>query len=214
RSAVYGSPEIYGPKISKAKLVANPGCYATSAILAVWPLVKKGLVKEGSVIIDSASGVSGAGKNLTLATHFPECNEGYSAYKVATHRHTPEIEQELKTQVTFTPHLAPWNRGIFSTIYLKLKTQKKIEEIRKLYKGTYKDASFVRVVSALPNIKQVCGSNFCDICVQYDSHTEYVIILSVIDNLVKGAAGQAIQNMNLMFGLPETMGLLKVGMYP
>jgi len=213
--AVYGLPEI--EKISGAKLVANPGCYATASILGLYPLVKEELIELDSIVVDAKSGVSGAGKALADDTHFPNCNEGVSAYKVAAHRHTPEIEQELGEgiKITFTPHLVPMTRGIFSTIYAKAKKAIDEGKLTKIYKDIYKGKPFIRVLERkLPSTKYVCGTNYCDIAVKYDKRTNKVIVLSAIDNLVKGASGQAVQNMNLMFGLPETSGLEQIAIYP
>lgn len=212
--AVYGLPEI--ENIKGATLVANPGCYATASILGLYPLVKQGLIDPDSIIVDAKSGVSGAGKSLTDDTHFPNCNEGISAYKVASHRHTPEIEQELGEgiKITFTPHLVPMTRGILATIYAK--ASKAIDEAKliQIYKDLYKGKPFIRVVEKMPSTKYVYGTNYCDIAVKYDKRTNNIIILSAIDNLVKGASGQAIQNMNIMFGLRETAGLEQIAVYP
>lgn len=212
--AVYGLPEI--ENIKGASLVANPGCYATASILGLYPLVKQGLIDPDNIVVDAKSGVSGAGKSLTDDTHFPNCNEGISAYKVASHRHTPEIEQELGKgiNITFTPHLVPMTRGILSTIYAK--ANKPVDEVKltKLFKDFYKGKPFVRVVEKMPSTKYVYGTNYCDIAIKYDKRTNSIIILSAIDNLVKGASGQAIQNMNIMFGLRETAGLEQVAIYP
>ncbi|MDK2887769.1 MAG: N-acetyl-gamma-glutamyl-phosphate reductase [Thermoanaerobacter sp.] len=220
--AVYGLPEIHREKIRSARLVANPGCYPTSVILALAPLLKEGLIDTGSIIIDSKSGVSGAGRGLSLNTHYCEVNESIKAYGVAAHRHTPEIEQELsalagkKVLVSFTPHLTPMIRGILSTIYARLAGQKSTEEILALYREFYRQEKFVRVLPAgmLPATKMVAGSNHCDIGLVVDRRTGRVVIISAIDNLIKGAAGQAVQNMNIMFGLAEDTGLYGPGVYP
>jgi N-acetyl-gamma-glutamyl-phosphate reductase len=213
-NAVYGLPEFYRDEIKKSDIIGNPGCYPTSIALALLPLLKHKLLSEGlTIIADSKSGVTGAGRGLTQTTHFPDNNEAFSAYKAGAHRHTPEIEQTLSdiagfpVKLTFVPHLLPVNRGIESTIYLK--TDKNISEIFDLYTETYKSEPFVRIepVGKYANIKNVRLSNYCDISLHYDSHTQTLIICSVIDNLVKGAAGQAIQNMNIRFGFPETAGL-------
>jgi N-acetyl-gamma-glutamyl-phosphate reductase len=213
--AAYGLPEI--EKVSGAKLIANPGCYATASILGLYPLIKEGLIDTDSIVVDAKSGVSGAGKSLTDDTHYPNCNEGISAYKVAAHRHTPEIEQELGSgiKITFTPHLTPMTRGILSTIYAKANKPVDEKKLTKIYKDIYKKTHFIRVLDGkLPSTKYVSGTNFCDIAVKYDKRTNNIIVLSAIDNLVKGASGQAIQNMNIMFGLPETTGLELIAIYP
>ncbi len=211
--AVYGLPEI--ENVKGADLVANPGCYATASILGLYPLVKEGLIDLNSIVVDAKSGISGAGKALTDETHFPNCNEGVSAYKVAAHRHIPEIEQELGAKITFTPHLIPMTRGILSTIYAK--AGKAIDEAKltRIYKDFYKGKPFIRVLDQkLPSTKNVYGANYCDIAVKYDKRTNTVIVLSAIDNLIKGASGQALQNMNIMFGLQETAGLKLLPIYP
>ncbi|MBE3587066.1 MAG: N-acetyl-gamma-glutamyl-phosphate reductase [Thermoanaerobacteraceae bacterium] len=220
--AVYGLPEIHREKIRSARLVANPGCYPTSAILALAPLLKRGLVDTDTIVIDSKSGVSGAGRGLSLTTHYCEVNESIKAYGVASHRHTPEMEQELsglagkRVVISFTPHLTPMNRGILSTIYARLLISLGQEEILSLYREFYREAKFVRVLPAgmLPATKMVVGSNHCDIGLVVDSRTGRVVVVSAIDNLIKGAAGQAVQNMNIMFGLPEDTGLAGPGIYP
>lgn len=213
--AVYGLPEIV--KVRSGKLVANPGCYATASILGLYPLIKGGLIDADSIVIDAKSGVSGAGKSLTDETHFPNCNEGISAYKVASHRHTPEIEQALgeKIKITFIPHLVPMNRGILATIYAKSKGPVSESRLARLYKDFYEGKYFVRVLpDKLPSTRYVHGTNYCDIAIRHDKRTGNIIVLSVIDNLVKGASGQAVQNMNLMFGFPESSGLDLVPIYP
>jgi len=220
--AVYGLPEIHREKIRGASLVANPGCYPTSVILALAPLLRHGLVDAGTVVADSKSGVSGAGRGLSLGTHFSEVNENFRAYNVGVHRHTPEIEQELselageEVVISFTPHLTPMNRGILSTVYASLKREMTLEQVRSVYEEYYRNEFFVRLLppGILPQTKAVAGSNHCDIVPVVDPRTGRVVVLSAIDNLVKGAAGQAVQNMNLMFGLPETTGLDRPGLYP
>lgn len=222
KQAVYGLPELHRERIRTAELVANPGCYPTSAILGLAPLVKKGLIDNSTIVIDSKSGVSGAGRSPALAHHFPEVNEGLTAYKIGTHRHTPEIEQELSAlagqtiTLSFTPHLIPMNRGILTTIYARLSQTSDAGNVLALYQDFYRDAPFVRVLSAgrLPNVRNVRGANFCDIGVAVDPRTNRAIIVSAIDNLVKGASGQAIQNMNMMAGFPETDGLRAAGLFP
>jgi len=213
--AVYGLPEIYREKIKRARLVANPGCYPTSVVLALAPLVKNQLVKEEGIVVDSKSGVSGAGRNPTLKTHFPEVNENINAYGVTGHRHIPEMEQELsklaktKITLTFIPHLIPVNRGILSTCYVDLKNKLTSEELVKIYLEFYKNEPFIEVLPSgtFPHTREVLWSNRCRIGLNVDERSNKVIVLSVIDNLVKGASGQAIQNMNLMCGFDEKMGL-------
>jgi N-acetyl-gamma-glutamyl-phosphate reductase len=220
--AVYGLPELHREEIKKARIIGNPGCYPTGAILALAPLVKAGLAELDSIVVDSHSGVSGAGRTPGQMYHFPEANEGLTAYKVGTHRHTPEIEQELgalagkEFNVSFTPHLAPMNRGILTTAYAKLAKWASSEQLAVLYAKFYKKEFFVRVLGpgAYPNVNAVKGSNFCDIGVYSDPRTGRAVIVSAIDNLVKGAAGQAVQNMNIMMGWDETLGLKNLGMFP
>lgn len=220
--AVYGIPELYAADIERANLVANPGCYPTSVILALAPLLKSGWINVNSIVIDSKSGVSGAGREPQIATLFCEVDEGFKAYKVAQHRHTPEIEQELSrlagdgVKITFTPHLLPINRGILSTIYASLEENVSVNDINQLYRSFYIGKPFIRIckTGAFPNISSIRGSNFCDIGIAVDKRTNRAIIISAIDNLVKGAAGQAVQNMNLMFGLNEDAGLNTVPLYP
>ncbi|MBN2539118.1 MAG: N-acetyl-gamma-glutamyl-phosphate reductase [Deltaproteobacteria bacterium] len=222
QEAVYGLPELYRNELKDANLVANPGCYPTSIILGVAPLLRDGMIDPSSIIADSKSGVSGAGRDLQLGSLFCEVNEGFKAYKIGSHRHTPEIEQELgriaKTALTisFTPHLVPINRGILSTIYADLNNGISASEIFDLYDNFYGDERFVRICKpgTLPNISSVRGSNNCDIGITVDGRTGRVVIVSVIDNLVKGASGQAVQNMNLMCGLPEGAGLDHISLFP
>lgn len=214
--AVYGLPELFFDEIKKARIVAVPGCYPTSVILGCAPLMDREYIDPHSIIADAKSGVSGAGRSPTPGTHFPECNESLSAYSVAQHRHTPEIEEKLSAlagtalRITFTPHLVPMNRGILSTIYVKLKSTIAAEHILKCYQEFYHVAPFVRVLPAntFPSTRAVTYSNFCDIAIAVDMRTQRLIVLTAIDNLVKGAAGQAIQCLNLMRGFPETAGLL------
>ncbi|MBN2398309.1 MAG: N-acetyl-gamma-glutamyl-phosphate reductase, partial [Deltaproteobacteria bacterium] len=220
--AVYGLPELYRDAVKGATLVANPGCYPTSIILGIAPLLKEGCIDPSSIIADSKSGVSGAGRDLQLGSLFCEVNEGFKAYKVGSHRHTPEIEQELSLlakrdlAVSFTPHLVPVNRGILSTIYADLNQRVSAEEIIDLYRNFYAGEKFIRIckTGSLPNISSVRGSNFCDIGCVVDGRTGRAIIVSAIDNLVKGASGQAVQNMNLMCGLPEDTGLGQMSPFP
>ncbi len=224
KQAVYGLTELYQSQVAATQLVANPGCYPTGAILALAPAVKEGLI-EPDIIIDSKSSVSGAGRTLSLHIHFSEANEDASAYALDGHRHLPEIVQELKLlhpqlspSVTFVPHLIPMTRGILTTCYASLAPGKvsagKKEELRQLYLDFYKNAPFVKVVASPPHTKHTWGNNFCLIHPTIDQRTEKLIVISCIDNLVKGAAGQAIQNMNLMLGLPETTGLEALAIYP
>jgi len=224
--AVYGLGELYRPQIAQARLVANPGCYPTGAILALAPALEAGLI-EGDIIIDSKSGISGAGRTPSLKTHFPEASDDVTAYALDGHRHLPEIIQEIKSlngdkslPVTFVPHLIPMTRGILSTCYAhlaggKLAQGKRGEgELVKLYQEFYKDGPFIRVVSSPPHTKHTWGSNMCFIHPTLDQRTGRLIVVSSIDNLVKGAAGAAVQNMNLMLGLPETTGLDFPAVYP
>jgi len=223
KKAVYGLPEIRRAKIKGAKLVANPGCYPTSIILGLAPLLKRGLVNVNSIIADSASGVSGAGRSAKVDSLYCEVNDGFKAYAVGgVHRHTPEIEQELSLlagkalKITFTPHLVPMDRGILSTIYTAPSKATTTEKLVKLYREFYAGEPFVRVLpqGSLPSTSFVAGSNFCDIAPLVDSRTGRIIIVSAIDNLVKGASGQAVQNMNLVCGFPETMGLESLALFP
>ena len=223
QKAVYGLPELHRAEIAKARLVANPGCYPTGALLALAPAVKEGLI-EPDIIIDSKSGVSGAGRTLSLSTHYAEATDNVLAYSMNGHRHLPEIVQELETlnpafspSVTFLPHLVPTSRGILSSCYAKPKEGKVIkgkEELIKLYRNYYKGEPFVRVVDKPPETKQTWGSNLCLIYPTVDVRTGRLIVISCLDNLVKGAAGQAIQNANIMFGFPETAGLEALPVYP
>jgi len=220
--AVYGIPELYRDKIKTSQLVANPGCYPTSIILGLAPVLKNKLVDVSSIIADSASGVSGAGRDPVVNSLFCEVDGGFKAYKVGKHRHTPEIEQELnalandKFAISFTPHLLPVKRGILSTIYATLKKDIKPADLHSLYTAAYADEKFVRVCPAgtYPNISSVCGSNHCDIGLAVDPRTNRVIIMAAIDNLIKGAAGQAVQNMNLLCSLPEDCGLKIAPLFP
>ena len=220
--AVFGLPELHHDSITSASLVANPGCYSTSAILALAPLVKRGLVHP-DIIVDSKSGLSGAGRTLSSTTHYSEANEDISAYSLEGHRHLPEMEQELKAldpsmspSVTFVPHLVPMTRGILSTCYVKLAHGHRLTDTRltQLYQQFYKHAPFVRITAEPPHTKHVQGTNFCLICPTINSNTGRLIVISCLDNLVKGGAGQAVQNMNLMFGLRETVGLEALAIYP
>jgi N-acetyl-gamma-glutamyl-phosphate reductase len=221
QSAVYGLPELYRGKIKDAQLVANPGCYPTCSILGIAPLLSKGIIKTQNIIIDAASGVTGAGRNTELPYQFCECTENFKAYKVATHRHTSEIEQELgilageDIMVSFTPHLAPMKRGMLCTIYANLEETKTAAELISLYRDYYKDEKFIRVLDEgkLPETKYVAGSNYIDIGITVDKRLNRVIVLSAVDNLGKGAAGQAVQDLNIMCGFPEDTGIEKPGLY-
>jgi len=220
--AAYGLTELHRDEIKRARLIGNPGCYPTGALLALTPLVKEGLIELDSIIVDSKSGVSGAGRTPAQAYHYPEANESMMAYKVGVHRHTPEIEQGLSEVagspviISFTPHLAPMNRGILTTCYAKLKDIQGPDTLRKMYAKFYKDSFFVRILGKgnYPNVSAVRGSNFCDIGLYSDLRTRRVVVMSAIDNLVKGAAGQAVQNMNVLCGFDETEGLKHLGMFP
>ncbi|MEW6777386.1 MAG: N-acetyl-gamma-glutamyl-phosphate reductase [Bdellovibrionota bacterium] len=214
KEAVYGLPELHREKIKKARLVANPGCYPTATILALAPLLKNGAVSHDGLIADAKSGVSGAGRKADLAFSFSEVENGIKAYGVFTHRHTPEIEQELSgaagapIKITFTPHLIPMNRGILSTVYARAKNGLSTADLSALYRRFYEGEPFVRVLpeGVPPRTQDVAGSNYCDVS-PIGAGDGRVICLSAIDNLVKGASGQAMQNMNLMMGYPETAGL-------
>ncbi len=220
--AVYGLPELFREAIGSARLVANPGCYPTSVILGLAPLLKNDLIDLTTLIIDSKSGASGAGRGVKQGSLYCEVNEGFKAYAVASHRHTPEIEQILSTlagatvQVSFTPHLLPINRGILSTMYASLKMSKSTADLLDVYRQIYAEEPFVRVMpgNELPNVAYVRGTNFCDVGLVSDERTGRVIVTSAIDNLVKGAAGQAVQNMNLMYGFKEQLGLGIVPLFP
>jgi N-acetyl-gamma-glutamyl-phosphate reductase len=222
KDAVYGIPELYREAIKKAKLVANPGCYPTSIILGLAPALKNKLIDVKTIIADSASGVSGAGREPQTGSLFCEVDGGFKAYKVGKHRHTPEIEQELNAlageefMISFTPHLLPVKRGILSTIYATLKKDVTLPGLHSLYSSFYAGEKFVRIMppGSYPNISSVCGSNFCDIGLAHDPRTERVIIISAIDNLIKGAAGQAVQNMNVVCGWKEDTGLQMAALYP
>ncbi len=226
KQAVFGLPELYQSRIASAQLVANPGCFPTGAILALAPALKAGII-EPDVIIDSKSGISGAGRTLSLGTHFAEANEDVSAYALEGHRHLPEIIQELNlfspnqaVKTTFVPHLIPMTRGILTTAYAAIRTgkivkgKKRKEELVSLYRDFYKGMPFARVVDSPPHTKHTLGANSCLIYPTTDCCGEKLIVISCLDNLVKGAAGQAIQNMNLMLGLPEIMGLEAPALYP
>ena len=220
--AVYGLCEVNREDVKKARLVANPGCYTTCSILTAYPLAKEGLIDMDTLIIDAKSGTSGAGRGAKLPNLYCEVNENIKAYGVATHRHTPEIEEQLgyssgkKVVLNFTPHLVPMNRGILVTEYAKLTKEVSYEDVKAVYDKYYGGEKFVRVLQkdVCPETKWVEGSNYVDIGFKIDPRTNRIIMMGAIDNLVKGAAGQAVQNMNLMFGLPESEGLELVPMFP
>lgn len=220
--AVYGLCEVNREKIKNARLVANPGCYTTCSILSLYPLVKEGLIDPSTIIIDAKSGTSGAGRGAKVDNLFCEVNENMKAYGVATHRHTPEIEEQLgyaagqPIVLNFTPHLVPMNRGILVTAYASLKDKLSYEEVKAAYDKYYAEEKFVRVLEkdVCPQTKWVEGSNYVDVNFKIDERTGRIIVMAALDNLVKGAAGQAVQNMNLLFGFDEAMGLNLVPMFP
>lgn len=220
--AVYGLPELHRQAIKGTHLVANPGCYTTASILGITPLLRAGLAEKDLIIVDAKSGISGAGRGLGLTYHYPESAENIRAYNIGGHRHTPEIEQELSlaagedVTISFTPHLMPMSRGILATCYLRLKPGVSIEQITEAYQAAYENEFFVRLLGAgqYPATKYVRGTNHCDIGWHVDPRTNRVIVVSAIDNLMKGAAGQALQNMNILFDLPETEGLRFPALYP
>ena len=211
-STVYGLPELFADQIPQSDLVANPGCYTSTSILGLAPLLCEDWIEPAGIIIDAKSGVSGAGRKPKLTTLFPECNENLTAYSVGNHRHTPEIEQVLsqasgkEVHVIFTPHLIPMDRGILCTMYPKLKREATETELLELYREFYQDKPFIRVVNHIPATKHVAHTNFCDVSVRFSRGQ--LIVFSATDNLIKGAAGVAVQNFNLMLGLPETTALL------
>ncbi|MCD8180860.1 MAG: N-acetyl-gamma-glutamyl-phosphate reductase, partial [Firmicutes bacterium] len=221
KESVYGLPELHRDKIKKARLIGNPGCYTTCSILGAAPLLANRIGETKNIIVDAKSGVTGAGRSAALPYSFCECTENSKAYKVTNHRHTSEIEQELgniageKIMISFTPHLIPQKRGILSTIYVNLNRESSAQELTEMYKEFYKDEFFVRVKENgdLPETKHVAGSNFVDIGVCYDKRLQRAVVVSALDNIVKGAAGQAVQNMNLLFGLDEKTGLANAGFY-
>lgn len=220
--AVYGLPEINREKVKTARLIANPGCYPTCSFLSIYPLAKEGIIDMKSIIIDAKSGTSGAGRGAKVNNLFCEVNENIKAYGVLTHRHTPEIEEQLSyasgkdTAIIFTPHLVPMNRGILVTAYANLTKNVTYDEVKAIYDKYYNNEKFVRVLDngVSPETRWVEGSNFVDVNFKIDERTNRVVMMGAMDNLVKGAAGQAVQNMNLMFGFEETEGLLGVPMFP
>ncbi|MBU0462759.1 MAG: N-acetyl-gamma-glutamyl-phosphate reductase [Proteobacteria bacterium] len=215
KESVYGLSEIYRDQIKESNLVGNPGCYPTSILLPLLPLLKEGLILPHGLISDSKSGVSGAGRSLSLSTHFCEANESFTAYKIGNHRHTPEINEILsihsqqKVSITFVPHLLPLTRGMLSTIYAQATDNATEDKIRKTFHAYYGNEPFLRILdkNMYPAISHVRGTNCCDIGFHFDEKTKKIIIISAIDNLLKGAAGQAVQNMNILFGLDEQTGL-------
>lgn len=222
KEAVYGIPELYGNVVKQARLIANPGCYPTSAILGLAPLIAEKWIDAASIIVDSKSGVSGAGREPQVGTLFCEVDAGFKAYKVGQHRHTPEMEQEFgclaghEIRISFTPHLLPVSRGILSTMYATLQKDVTVSDMNDLYRSFYRSKPFIRISreGTLPGISSVRGSNYCDIGLTVDGRTKRAIVVSVIDNLIKGASGQAIQNMNLMCGFDENTGLQMISLFP
>ena len=219
--AVYGLPELHRAAITRTRLVANPGCYPVASLLALLPLLRAGVIQTTGITIDAKSGVSGAGRGGGGGFGFSETNENVRAYSVTGHNHVAEIEQELSgvarspVRVTFTPHLIPMTRGIFATVYAPLARQLSEADALRLYQEAYGDEPFIRVLhDTLPQTKATLGSNYCDVTVRIDTRTGTAVGLAAIDNLGRGAAGQAVQNMNLMFGLPETIGLQFPGLFP
>jgi len=214
-SAAYGLPELHRDAIRSAALVAVPGCYPTAAILSLAPLARHRLLSE-PIVIDAKSGISGAGRTPALPYHFPEANESIEAYKLGAHRHLPEIEQELGAAVTFTPHLIPMTRGILSTAYVRLREARTSDQLTDLYREFYKGEPFVRVLppGQSPNPRHTRGANYCDVSAFVDARTGTAILMAALDNLVKGAAGQAVQSLNLMQGWSESLGLQDSGLFP
>ncbi|MBN2615122.1 MAG: N-acetyl-gamma-glutamyl-phosphate reductase [Bacteroidales bacterium] len=220
KEAVFGSPELFSDRIKKARLIANPGCYPTSAILALAPLLTHKLIETAPIIVDSKSGVTGAGVKPKETTHFSNVHDNFKAYGLKNHRHTIEIEEIAdkiagsKTTIQFTPHLLPVDRGILTTVYARPLQQINEETVQNYYKEFYQNAPFVHITDRPPSIKDVRASNHCAIYATYDPRTNLIVAVSVIDNLVKGAAGQAIQNMNILFGWEETTGLNQLPIHP
>jgi len=222
KKAVYGLPELYRKKIAKATLVANPGCYPTGAIIGLYPAVRNAAIDIASIVIDSKSGTSGAGRQSDIGFSYCEVNEGFKAYGIARHRHTPEIEQEISlaagrdVRVNFTPHLVPLDRGILTTIYAKLSKSVDTARALKIYRNAYAKEPFVKVLDEgkLPNVKNVRGTNLCEIGIVVNKRTDTLIVVTAIDNLVKGASGQAVHNMNIMMGFDEGTGLDSIALFP
>lgn len=218
KESVYGLCELYEEKIKSARVIGNPGCYPTSILLPLVPLIKEGLISARGIVSDSKSGVSGAGRSLSLGTHYSEVNESFCAYKVGNHRHTPEINEILSlsagqnVDITFTPHLLPLTRGMLSTIYTTVLDHVDVQMIRNAFESYYAEKPFVRILPAglYPAISHVRNTNRCDFGYHFDEKNRQLILISAIDNLLKGAAGQAVQNMNILFGIPEDTGLNSV----
>lgn len=219
KKAIYGLPELHRTEIQQSNLVANPGCYPTASILALAPALNAGIV-SGNVIVDAKSGLSGAGRSLKLTGHFCEADEDVTAYAITSHRHQPEILQELScldralAGLTFTPHLVPMTRGILATCYASVNLSMTAADAMQIYKDFYRDEPFVRVTAEPPHTKHTAGTNMCLIHVNVDQRSNMLIAVAAIDNLIKGAAGQAVQNMNLMLGFPEDTGLSKIAQFP
>jgi len=222
KEAVYGLCEVNRDKIKKSRLIANPGCYPTCTVLSLYPILKEELIDINTIIVDAKSGTSGAGRSANIDNLFCEVNENIKAYSITNHRHTPEIEEQLSyasgkdVKINFTPHLIPMNRGILTTSYATLSKGVSYEEVKEVYDKYYSEEKFIRVLDkdVFPQTKWVEASNYVDVNFKIDQRTKRIIVIGAMDNLVKGAAGQAIQNMNIMFGLNETMGLTQVPMYP
>lgn len=220
--AIYGLCEINRDKIKNKRIVANPGCYTTCSILSMYPLVKEGVIDNSSIIIDAKSGATGAGRGLSLPNHYCELNESVKAYKIASHRHTPEIEEQLSYAagenivINFTPHLIPMDRGILATCYANLNNKYTYADIKSVYEKYYGKEYFIRLTKegSFPETKWVKGSNFVDIGFAIDERTNRIIVIGAIDNLFKGAAGQAVQNMNILFGIDEKTGIDFVPVFP
>jgi N-acetyl-gamma-glutamyl-phosphate reductase len=220
--SVYGLSEIYRDQIKNARIIGNPGCYPTTILLALIPLIREKLIDLEGIISDSKSGVSGAGRSLSLTAHYCEANESFTPYKIGNHRHTPEIEEilsihaEKQIKITFVPHLVPVTRGMVSTIYAQAAPSANLKDIREAYRKWYIDEPFVRLLpdGCFPAMSHVRGTNCCDIGCHFDQETGRIILVSAIDNLLKGAAGQAVQNMNLMLGFDEDEALRHPGMLP
>ena len=222
KKAVYGLPELYRKKIANARLVANPGCYPTGAILGLYPATKGRLIKIDSIVVDSKSGTSGAGRQSEVSFSYCEVNEGFKAYNVTSHRHTPEIEQEISAAagknvaLNFTPHLLPLDRGILTTIYARLSKDTDPAHVHELYRKAYRNEPFTRVLGLgrFPNVKNVRGTNLCELGVAVNKRTNTLVVVTAIDNLVKGASGQAVHNMNIMMGFDETTALKSIALFP
>ncbi|MFZ7120102.1 MAG: N-acetyl-gamma-glutamyl-phosphate reductase [Eubacteriaceae bacterium] len=222
KKSIYGLCELKRDEIKNYSLIANPGCYTTCSILSLAPIIKEEFINNKSIVIDAKSGVTGAGRSLNMATHYTECNESIKAYKIASHRHTPEIEEQLGSladeniNLIFTPHLVPMNRGILTTSYIKLTKDIHIDDIYHLYRQFYKKEYFIRLLNKdiYPETRWVKGSNYCDLGINLDKRTNTLVIVGAIDNLIKGAAGQAVQNMNIIFNFDETCGLKSIPIFP